>query len=135
MAPLAAFCAVLVAAGDPLDVPGAPYAQPVLAAVPAAPPSAEAVAAPQHRTSAAWYALPSAALGAGGLSGIAGFFLWFAASGGDSRFTNLAFGLSTAGAAALALGVWGIWWIAHQRNVETEPVDPSTAALSLASSG
>jgi hypothetical protein len=132
MAPLAVFCAVLAAAADPLDVPGAPYAQPVLA--PATAPSVEVTAPALHHTSAAWYVLPSAALGVGGLSGIAGFFPWFAAGGGDSRLTNLAFGLSTASVAVLALGVWGIWWIAPRRNVESEPLDAPTAAPSVASS-
>jgi hypothetical protein len=132
MAPLAVFCAVLVAAADPLDVPGAPYAQPVSLA-PAATPSTEATIAPPHVTSAAWYVLPSASLGVGALSSLTGFFLWFAASGGDSKLANLALGASTAGVALLALGVWGVWWIAHQRNVETEQLDAVTAALPPAS--
>jgi hypothetical protein len=125
---LALTCHVLAAAADPLDVPGAPYAHPVLA--PAAQPSVDVTAAPHHRTAAAWYVLPSAALGAGTLSGIAGFFFWFAASGGDSTSTNLAFGLSTAGVALAALGVWGIWFIAHERNAEAEPPETLTAAVS-----
>ena len=69
-------------------------------------------------------------MAAGAIAMLAGFFFWFAASGGDSTSTNLAFGLSTAGVALAALGVWGIWFIAHERNAEAEPPETLTAAVS-----